>query len=97
MRRHRGGDKINNLKRVGSPPPSFSTMEITDNTLIVDLLREYPETIAILAQNGIVSLSCPMERWQKLGDVARKRDIIVDELVEELRRAVEERFPKKNL
>lgn len=48
---------------------------ITENMLIEDLVREYPELIRPLAEKGLVCVACGEPLWGTLGDLARARGV----------------------
>ncbi len=60
-------------------------MEITEDVLIEDLVREFPESVRTLSERGIVCIRCGEPYWGTLKELAAEKGItdlrpILDEL-----------------
>ena len=63
-------------------------MKITADTILEEILTNYPETIPILARYGFYGVSCPAEMWASLKIVAQSRGILLEPLLDDLNRAI---------
>jgi len=50
-------------------------MEITEKTLIEDLVRELPESVRALSERGIVCIRCGEPYWGTLEELAAEKGI----------------------
>ncbi len=62
-------------------------MEITEDILIEDLVRELPESVRTLSERGIVCIRCGEPYWGTLKELAAEKGITdLQPVLEELRR-----------
>jgi len=65
-------------------------MRITSETVLEEILGNYPETIPVLARHGFHGIACPAEMWVTLKIIAESRGILLEPLIEDLNRVVGE-------
>ncbi len=63
-------------------------MKITPDTVLEEILANYPEAIPILARHGFHGVACPAEMWVPLRIIAESRGILLEPLLEDLNRAI---------
>lgn len=59
-------------------------MKVTKDMLIGDLIREFPESINILMQNGLGCVGCPASQMESIEEAAMVHGLDVNELLEQL-------------
>ena len=59
-------------------------MKVTKDMLIGDLIRQYPEAINILMQNGLGCVGCPASQMESIEEAAMVHGLDVNKLLKEL-------------
>jgi len=62
--------------------------KITKDMSILDIVREYPETIEVFARNGLGCIGCAAARFENLEAGAKVHGMDADKLVQELNAAI---------
>jgi hybrid cluster-associated redox disulfide protein len=62
--------------------------KITADMPIGDVVRNYPETIKIFLQHGLMCVGCAVARFENIRDGATAHGIDVDALIRDLNQAV---------
>ncbi len=62
--------------------------KISENLTVDEMLRLYPETIAVLLRFDLHCVGCPISRHHTLAQVARDNGISLETLLEALQQAV---------
>ncbi|MCD6594142.1 DUF1858 domain-containing protein [bacterium] len=63
-------------------------MKITSETILGNILTNYPETISILAHHGFHGIACPAEMWVSLEIIVKSRGILLEPLLDDLNTAI---------
>ncbi|MFH1861870.1 MAG: DUF1858 domain-containing protein [bacterium] len=64
---------------------------ITRDTYIEDLVKEYPQTVAVLLRHRVVCIQCGEPVWGTLGETLTRAGISEqDKLINELNRIIDE-------
>jgi hybrid cluster-associated redox disulfide protein len=61
---------------------------ITTDCLVQELVRRYPQTIAILARHGLQCAGCIISPFHTIADSAREYAVSIQPLLSELNRAI---------
>lgn len=64
-------------------------MKITEDTILADILSNYPDAMNILVRHGFSGVACPTEMWATLKAVTENRGITLPQLLEDLNRFFE--------
>lgn len=62
----------------------MSDKKVTKDMSIIDIVRTYPETIEVFAQNGLGCIGCAAARYENLEAGARVHGIDPDKLTDEI-------------
>lgn len=65
-------------------PRRFNIMEITKNSIIGDVLDQYPDTAELFFSIGMHCLGCPASRGETIEEACMVHNADVDELVNSL-------------
>ncbi len=63
-------------------------MKITQDTILEEIFKNYPEAIPILARHGFHGVACPAEMWVSLRIISESRGILMEPLLEDLNRVI---------
>ena len=64
------------------------TTKITPDMPIGDVVKNYPETIKVFLQHGLMCVGCAVARFENIKDGATAHGIDVDALLTDLNQAV---------
>lgn len=79
--RHRGGVAVSRHRR-------FFIMEITKNSIIGDVLDQYPDTAELFFSIGMHCLGCPASRGETIEEACMVHGADADALVADLNKAI---------
>jgi len=65
-------------------------MKITADTIFKEILSNNPESIHILARHGFHGIACSAEMWIPLRSITESRGILIEPLLQDLNRVVDE-------
>jgi hybrid cluster-associated redox disulfide protein len=68
--------------------PNAITQPISSNTLILDIVEGYPQTIAVFNQLNMACPGCPIAPFHTVSDSAREYGLRPEELLRALNNAV---------
>jgi len=63
-------------------------MKLHSKTTVNDLMKEYPDALAVFIQRRLGCVGCPTEAFHTLEDVAQINGLELDRFLEELEQAV---------
>jgi hybrid cluster-associated redox disulfide protein len=63
-------------------------MKLHKKTTIKELMKHYPEVLAVFIRRKLGCVGCPAEAFHTLEDVAYVNDLDLDRFLDELRRAI---------
>lgn len=68
---------------------------VTKDIKIMELVKEYPESIAVLMKHGFHCIGCVAAQFETLEQGAKAHGIDADELVKEINEAVKSKGKKE--
>ena len=63
-------------------------IKITPDMPIGDVVKNYPETVKVFLQHGLMCVGCAVARFENIKDGATAHGIDVDSLINDLNQAV---------
>ncbi|RWB26206.1 DUF1858 domain-containing protein [Mesorhizobium sp.] len=59
-----------------------------DDMTMDAIMREWPDTIRVILDHGLLCVGCPIASFHTVSDAAKEHDVEENQLVRELRRAM---------
>ena len=72
----------------GKKPMTQSSGPISAESLVQDVVEQYPETIPVLARHGLNCAGCYISPFHTVADSAREHDLCIEPLLGDLNRAL---------
>ena len=66
----------------------MTDIKVTKEMSIIDIVRQYPETVEVFARHGLGCIGCAAARYENLEAGARVHGIDPDKLTEEINLAI---------
>ncbi len=66
----------------------MSEKKITKDMNIIDIIKDYPETVEVFVKYGLGCIGCAAAKYENLEAGAKVHGIDVDQFVEELNKSV---------
>ena len=67
---------------------SMSIGYITPNSIVQQVVDRYPQTVIVLARQGLQCAGCYIAPFHTIDDCAREHDVDVQPLLDDLNRAI---------
>lgn len=64
-------------------------MEVTDKTLVGDLIKHHPDAVPVLLRHGMQCVGCHVATWETLGEAANTHSINIDILLKDINKTIE--------
>lgn len=64
-------------------------MKITEDMIIGDLVRNYPQAIKVLSEHGMGCVGCPSAQAESIGDACKVHGMDINSLLKALNAVVE--------
>jgi hybrid cluster-associated redox disulfide protein len=70
-----------------------STTQITDDSLVQDVVERYPQTIPIFNRHGLQCVGCYISPFHTIADTAREYALAIEPLLTDLNQALVAKIP----